>query len=255
MRVRYFDNDPDRPVICGYPIEVTDTKAQPTRIRVDGRPLEPVSERIHLSARQALQADASHSLTLNTLHTRIELRRESIQVTGPQSLSKGLDQAIERFQDALIPSTAVCREDRSPYGQPSLSGIDLRLTEEPGLLGQPLAHRIWYIVRMDAPSLKNLARLEPQHFLFDGKTDHQGFLGLDQEQLQQLAAEYRKTPQRLCLVHPGACQPLSQYFQQNWTSQQLLAFSSPTATAEPAPPSPASAPADLSALFQWVSRP
>jgi type VI secretion system secreted protein VgrG len=118
-----------------------------------------------------------------------------------------------------------------------------------------LAHRIWYIVRMDAPSLKNLARLEPQHFLFDGKTDHQGFLGLDQEQLQQLAAEYRKTPQRLCLVHPGSCQPLSQYFQQNWTSQQLLAFSSPKATAEPAPPSLASAPADLSALLQWVSRP
>ncbi|MDY7564939.1 type VI secretion system tip protein TssI/VgrG [Pseudomonas sp. RTC3] len=255
MQVRYFDNDPDRPVICGHPAEATDTQVQPTRIRVDGHPLEPVSERIHLSAGQTLHADAGHTLMLDTHQTRIVLQRESIQVTGPQSLSRGSDQALERFQDAPIPGTAVCREDRSPYGQPSLPGLDLRLTEEPGLLGQPLAHRIWYIVRMDAPSLKNLARLAPQHFLFDGKTDHRGFLGLDQEQLQQLAVEYRKTPQRLCLVHPGSCQLLSQYFQQNWTSQQLLAFSSPKATAEPAPPSPASAAADLSALFQWLSRP
>lgn len=259
--VRYVDNDPDRPLICGSSTEDPTTQDLTTKvllphIRIDDLTLDSVPEHIHLSEGQTLRANASRTLTLNTPGTRIELQPESIRVSGLQSLSNRPNHTYGRREDALIPDTALCHENRPPYGQPPSSSLDLRLTEEPGLLGPPLAHRVWYIVRMDAPSLKNLARLEPQHFLFEGKTDHDGFLGLNHEQLQQLATEYRKTPQRLCLVHPGHCLPLAQYFQQNWTPQQLLAFSRPNVPVEPAPPfSSPSAAADLSALFQWLSRP
>ncbi|MFJ4142528.1 type VI secretion system tip protein TssI/VgrG [Pseudomonas sp. NPDC089734] len=199
--VSHLDGDPDRPVICGL-LQADDMDSD-TRIHLDGTPWPHDSGRIHLGTGQQLRIDTRQDLTLHGEQGALQITGQAIAITGPQAMK-----ASSSFQ-----------RDSPPPAIP-----DLRLTQKPGLQGAPLAHRTWYIVRMLQPGLETLARLETKHFLYEGKTDAQGYLGLSQEQLQQLAAHYNKTPHTLCLIHPGKCITLMEYFQQNWTEQQRQAF-------------------------------
>lgn len=128
--VSYFDNDPDRPVVCGYLINLAESQVQRPRIRIDGLPLDPVAEHIHLSAGQTLHADARHGLTLNTLQSRIELQSESIQITLPQSLPGAPNRTDGPRQP--IPERASCGEDQPLYAQPPQQRRTLSRTSKPG---------------------------------------------------------------------------------------------------------------------------
>jgi len=205
--VSHFDNDPDRPVICGLreepknPAPVMDRRAT---VQVDGVRVDPTQPHLHLNRGQRLHIEA-HNLSITGPGANAELTSDGIDIRAAHSV----------------------RLARLPHaGEPAATN-DLRLTEKPGLEGRPLAQRNWYIVRMPKAELSELARLDPRHFLFEGQTDDQGYLGLSPDQQRQLAEEYQKTPHHLCLIHPGQCLPLKLYFQQNWSEQKLRLFSSP----------------------------
>jgi len=121
--VSYFDNDPDRPVICGHLFEAAAPPPLQPRIRIDGLPLEPMPGHIHLSAGQALQVDALLGLTLNTLQSKIELESGSIKIMHPQSVSREPHRAYEIRPP--VQETAACSEDRSPYNPSPRPSIDL----------------------------------------------------------------------------------------------------------------------------------
>jgi type VI secretion system secreted protein VgrG len=193
--VSHFDNDPERPVICGLR-----QAARGIRIQVDDIEMAPGLATLHLRHDQRLLIEAP-SLQLDGAGACMELSVDGINLSARPG--------------------AACASPRNATRQ------DLRLTEKPGLSGRPLARRSWYIVRMPTADLSHLARLDPRHLLFEGQTDDQGYLGLSSEQQRQLAEEYRRTPQQLCLIHPGHCVPLAVYFQQNWSRHQLLLFSNP----------------------------
>ncbi|MFS2156886.1 type VI secretion system Vgr family protein [Pseudomonas sp. Pseusp122] len=193
--VGHFDNDPERPVICGLR-----QAEQGMRAQVDEIELAPQLTALHLKHGQRLLIEAPR-LQLSGKGARLELSADGITLTARRTAAFANPRKAARH--------------------------DLRLTEKPGLSGRPLARRSWYIVRMPQPDLGHLARLDPRHLLFEGKTDDQGYLGLSPQQQRQLAEEYRKTPQQLCLIHPGHCVPLEVYFQQNWSRHQLMLFNSP----------------------------
>lgn len=199
--IRHLNNDPDRPVICGL-LPGSEINPQP-RIQLDGTPLDPEAESIRLGSGQRLHIDTREDLILHGSQGALQIAAQGISIIGPRTMKASPPEP----QDAR-----------------ALALTDLRLTQKPGLQGAPLAHRTWYIVRMPKPGLEHLAHIEPADFLFEGKTDEWGYLGLSQEQLQQLAVHYNKTPGSLCLVHPGQCIKLQDYIQQNWTEQQRQAF-------------------------------
>ncbi|MGV8916581.1 MAG: type VI secretion system Vgr family protein [Pseudomonas sp.] len=88
--VNFFDNDPDRPVICEV-IESAEEQTPRPQVRIDGVELDPVPERIHLSRGQTLHVRAVDVLQLNGPHTAIELRAQGISISGPQSLASALN--------------------------------------------------------------------------------------------------------------------------------------------------------------------
>lgn len=86
VRVSYFDNDPDRPVIC----EVLDTandQAQAPQVWMNGLPMVPAADYIHIGADQRLQAYAPEALTLASPASRIELSSSGIRIIGPQPVA------------------------------------------------------------------------------------------------------------------------------------------------------------------------
>lgn len=202
--VSHLDNDPDRPVICGV-LEQEDSsnRSQDTglSIRLNSSNLTGHGIDIHMNAIDCLAVESRQNLTLNAANATFVIGGAGITITGPQKIN------LETHASAGL-----------------LWKDDLRLTAEPGLAGAPLADRIWYIVHMSIPGLDQLARLEPRHFLFEGKTDEQGYLGLTAAQMRELSARYRSNPEHLCLVHPGCCMSLKDYFAQNWNEQRLRAF-------------------------------
>lgn len=193
--VSHFDNDPERPVICGLR-----QTAQVARAQVDGVELAPQLSALHLKQGQRLLIEAP-DLQLSGSGAHARLNADGITLN--------------------VRATAGCANPRD------IARDDLRLTEKPGPNARPLARRNWYIVRMPQPDLSHLARLDPRHLLFEGQTDDQGYLGLSAEQRRRLAEELRKTPQQLCLIHPGHCVPLELYFQQNWSRHRFMLFNSP----------------------------
>ncbi|MBX8509976.1 type VI secretion system tip protein VgrG [Pseudomonas cichorii] len=199
--IRHLNNDPDRPVICGL-LPGNEVNPQP-RIQLDGTPLDPEADSIRLGSGQCLHIDTREDLILHGAQGALQIAAQGISIIGPRTMKA------------------------SPPEQQDASAVtltDLRLTQKPGLQGKPLAQRTWYIVRMPKPGLEHLAHIEPEDFLFEGKTDESGYLGLSQQQLQQLAAHYNTSPGSLCLVHPGQCIRLQDYIQQNWNEQQRQAF-------------------------------
>jgi len=213
LLVRHFDNDPERPVICGMLERRTASEVAecPEKtIRLNGSTLENPHENIHLNNVNDLYFEAREDLRLSTAKASFELSSAGITITGPRTLT---------LQACTLPTIA-------PAGPPTTLRWedDLRLTEHPGLQGAPLANRIWYIVFMETPGLAHLPRLEPRHFLYEGRTDERGYLGLSCAQMRELAARYRRSPKHLCLVHPDDCFTLQDYFARNWNEQQLRAF-------------------------------
>ena len=88
--VNFFDNDPDRPVICEV-IESAEERTPRPQVRIDGQLLDPIAEHIHLSRGQTLHMRAADNLQLNSPHTEIELHAEGIRINGPQSLASALN--------------------------------------------------------------------------------------------------------------------------------------------------------------------
>lgn len=214
--VRHFDNDPDRPVICGVPDQETaatlvDSPA--LSLRLNGNRVGPELIDVQLEGADALCVHSRQDLTIDTANTTLLIGSAGITLTGPSTFNLGL-------------RTSTSGAVTEPAIPKALEG-DLRLTEHPGLSGAPLAHRIWYIVAMAKPGLDQLARLDPKHLLFEGKTDELGYLGLTPAQRRELAARYRASPEALCLVHPGCCIRLHDYFSRNWSEQRLREFLRP----------------------------
>ncbi|GFM84705.1 type IV secretion protein Rhs [Pseudomonas cichorii] len=199
--IRHLHNDPDQPVICSL-LPGNEVNAQP-RIQLDGTPLAPDAGSICLGSGQHLHIDTREDLILHGAQGALQIAPQGISIIGPRTMKASPPEQ----QDSCV-----------------VTLTDLRLTQKPGLQGAPLANCTWYIVRMPKPGLEHLAHIEPEDFLFEGKTNEWGYLGLSQEQLQQLAAHYRKTPGSLCLIHPGQCIRLQDYVQQNWTEEQRKAF-------------------------------
>jgi type VI secretion system secreted protein VgrG len=214
LLISHFDQDPERPLICGVlekkkPLSHLRDAAK--NIRLSDKSFKEAQENIHLDSHDLLILDSGRNLRLKAANATFELRPEGVTVTGPKTFKIGAAKT-DPTPSPEQPDT-LCSLD-----------IDLRLTEQPGLAGKPLADRIWYIVYMSKPGLDQLARLEPRHFLFEGKTDERGFLGLVPAQIRGLASHYRRHPSHICLVHPGSCILLQTWFAQNWSEEQLLAF-------------------------------
>lgn len=201
--VAHFDGDPERPVICGVQPK-PDTAA--LNLHVDGVKVDPAQLRLQPEAAQHLHLEASRELTLHGAQATVELNERRIRICGPQTVKA-----------SPLNATAEATESASTC-------TDLRLTREAGLRGEPIANCAWYIVRMARPGFEHLARIDPQHILFEGTTDAQGYLGLGAAQRRQLAKHYNSQPYALCLVHPGQCLTLHGWFEQNWTAQQRQAF-------------------------------
>ncbi|MDB6145019.1 MAG: hypothetical protein JWP80_4063 [Pseudomonas sp.] len=96
VRVSYLDNDPDRPVICEV-LAVADSRRS-TRIRINGVPMLPVAEHIHMGAGQTLQASDRNLLILNSPNSRIELSDQCIRISGPQTLASAARQKDQHTQ-------------------------------------------------------------------------------------------------------------------------------------------------------------
>lgn len=195
--VRYLDNHPDRPVICAAlaPAECL----AGIHLRLDDSDIAPIDP-IHLASGQHLHATTSKRLIVRSQAATLHVDPQHILITGPVLITT-----------SLTASTTLATP-------PTMD--DLRLTGQPGRQDEPLADRVWYIVRMETPGLQYLPRVAAENILFEGRTDPRGYLGLSQAQRQRLANEYRQTPQMLCLIHPGHCLPLHAWFEQNLKQEQ-----------------------------------
>ncbi|WP_158619370.1 type VI secretion system Vgr family protein [Pseudomonas sp. v388] len=199
--VAHFDGDPDRPVICG--LLSGPAHGGGLQLHLDGLPVDTTPPSLELGAGQRLAVQTRQALTLHGEQAILELNEQWIAIRGPRTVhASPLTDSVD--------------------GQ--ATGEDLQLTAKPGLQGLPLEHCVWYIVRMAQPGLEHLPRLNPDHILYEGVTDKDGYLGLTRQQLRQLAKLYNLTPHTLCLVYPGHCLTLHAWFQQNWTEQQRRAF-------------------------------
>lgn len=185
--VAYLDSDPDRPAICA--LLAGNMDSPPTGMMLDGRAVELVTGCVPLHAGQHLQISARDALTLQGPLASIRIDRLGVEVSA------------SRLQ--LTHHTA----------RPVLQ--DLRLVAQ----GAPLGDCVWYIMRMQQPGLENLSQIDPEHVLFEGRTDDQGYLGMTADQLQRLAVEYASGIHTLCLLHPGHCVTLRQYLRQSNDAQ------------------------------------
>lgn len=185
VQIGYLDNDPDRPLIYAplapAPIEPA------TRWWVDDQALQPGNLAVHSG--QVLRIQSSGPMTLQG--------RGSLHIE-PQAITATSITGLQIGQPAAL----------APVDLQDLH--DLRLPPQ----GTTPARCLWYIVRMAQPGLEYLSRLDPEHFLFEGRTDAEGYLGLTPEQQRQLALEYASTPDNLCLIHPGRCITLNEFFRQ-----------------------------------------
>jgi type VI secretion system secreted protein VgrG len=100
---------------------------------------------------------------------------------------------------------------------------------------------------MPRPGLQELASLSRDNILMEGKSQHSGSLDLSPEEKRRLALEFVRTPDQLCLLYPGQCVALAEYFQQHWSTEQRLAFMG-TGEAAIAQPEPSRS----SLLFDWL---
>lgn len=202
VQIGYLDNDPDRPLIYA---PLAPSPGEPaTRWSLDGQALEPATAPLAVHSGQTLHIQSSAPLTLHGLGS-LQIEPQAINATSACDLKIGQPAAL---------------------APPPLQDLpDLCLPPQ----GTTPARCLWYIVRMAQPGLEHLSRLDPEHFLFEGRTDAEGYLGLTPAQRQQLAVEYARTPANLCLIHPGRCITLSEFFRQCSSENQYRPRLDPSA--------------------------
>ncbi|WP_339545194.1 hypothetical protein [Pseudomonas sp. RA_35y_Pfl2_P32] len=102
-------------------------------------------------------------------------------------------------------------------------------------------------MRLPRPGLKELTGLDRNDVVMQGTSLVSGQLALSPAQKNQLACEFARTPEQLCLLYPGHCVALAEYFQQHWNSEQRLSFIN---TARPISPPARTGHNQL--LFDWL---
>ncbi|WP_397448381.1 type VI secretion system Vgr family protein [Pseudomonas sp. NA-150] len=115
--VNFFDNDPDRPVICEV-IESSEAQTPRPQVRIDGLLLEPVAEHIHLSKGQTLHVRAAERLRLEGPHTAIELHADGVRISGPQSLASALNPPCDKPRPAAADLSALFQWLERPFSNP-----------------------------------------------------------------------------------------------------------------------------------------
>ncbi|MNF50509.1 hypothetical protein D3C84_318090 [compost metagenome] len=191
VQVAFLDADPDRPVLLG---DFTGAAPDESAQKIEDQPI-------------------SLSANGNVLH----LTPTAITLSGPM---------ISPAQPSSAPPAAcehVDDTDRLAEHATGWSG-ELYLFEQPPSTARRLADTIWYIVRTPRPGLKELDGLNRDAVIMEGRSQASGNLSLTTKQKRQLAHEYARTPEQLCLLYPGQCVALADYFQQYWTSEQRLDF-------------------------------
>jgi type VI secretion system secreted protein VgrG len=194
LHVRFFEGDPDQPVICGAFADAPLATRLTRTLQVDGIALEAVEPLLQLHTDERLQIDSHAPMMLHTGRATLSITESGIHYTP------------------LVPPDA---PDDARSGDVARGDValDLQLLH-PANAQQPLASCTWYIVRMPRPDLAHLARIGAEDILFEGKTDAEGWLGLRPAQYMRLLQLYRHDKATLCLVHPGHCRTLHSVFQQ-----------------------------------------
>ncbi|RON08023.1 hypothetical protein BK659_17455 [Pseudomonas brassicacearum] len=177
---------------------------------------------------------------------------EPLQRADDQPMSPSGNGDFLNVNPASIPPSEpqLVTTEQAPPPASSWSG-EIYLFERPPATTERLADTTWYIVRMPRPGLKELGSLNRDDVVMTGKSRALGNLSLTNEQKQRLASEFARTPEQLCLLYPGQCVALADYFQQFWNSEQRLSFinSANTASAQ-------CQPRETRLLFDWlVNRP
>ncbi len=198
VQIGYLDNDPDRPLICALLPPAADEPV--VRWWIDGQALDPVPQTLILQDGQTAQVHSRDPVLLQGLGC-LKVAAQAISARSRGGLQVGHD----------VPPPLLT----APASLP-----DLRLPPE----GTTPARCLWYIVRMAEPGLEHLSRLDPEHFLFEGRTNDEGYLGLTPRQRHQLAIEYAMTPDNLCLIHPGRCIRFADFFHQHHSQAEHQAW-------------------------------
>lgn len=247
LLVSFIDSDPDRPVVWSAPGKLANLPRSPhsaTGLYLNGQTLAENTRRLHVEPGQTLLVQESQTLTLTANGNQIHLSPDSLTLSGVMLGST----------PAAAQSPAHEPEDQhaAPIDSlPELWNGDICLFEHPPIPTHRLPQTHWYIVRMPRPGLQELASLSRDDILMEGKSQPSGSLDLSPEEKRQLALEFVRTPDQLCLLYPRQCVALAEYFQQHWSTEQRLAFMG-TGEAAMAQPEPSGS----NLLFDWlVSRP
>jgi type VI secretion system secreted protein VgrG len=229
LRVSFIDSDPDRPVAWSAAGTLANLPHSATGLYLNGQTLAENTRRLHVEPGQTLVVQENQTLTLTANGNRIHLSPDSLTLSG-----------------AMLGSTPAAAQSPAPEPAPVWNG-DIWLFEHPPIPTRCLPQTHWYIVRMPRPGLQELASLSRDDILMQGKSQHSGSLDLNPEEKHRLALEFVRTPDQLCLLYPGQCVALAEYFQQHWSTEQRLAFMG-TGEAAIAQPEPSRS----SLLFDWL---
>lgn len=215
--VSFIDGDPDQPIVwsAAGSLLMPAPAAAPTTalpgIYLNGQQLAENTRRLNVEQGQTLQVQQSQALTLTANGNRLHLSPSSITLSGT-------------LFDSNVPGQDPSQAPGQTAVEPELWNADIYLFERPPASDQRLPETQWYIVRMPRPGLQDLTSLSRDDILMEGKSQPQGNLDLSPEQRRQLALEFIRTPDQLCLLYPGQCVALAEYFQQHWNTGQRLAF-------------------------------
>ena len=195
LEIRFFEGDPDQPVICCAFDEAPLATRLSRTLQIDGLHHDAVEPLLQLRADERLQIDSHAPMMLHTGRATLSITESGIHYTP------------------LVPPDAP-GDALSGDDAPGNVALDLQLLH-PADPQQPLASCTWYIVRMPTPDLAHLARIGAEDILFEGKTDAEGWLGLRPAQYTRLLQLFKHDKATLCLVHPGHCRTLCSMFQQH----------------------------------------
>lgn len=217
LLVSFIDSDPDRPVVWSAPGKLANLPHPATGLYLNGQPLAENARRLHVEPGQTLVVEEHQTLTLTANGNRIHLSPDSLTLSG---VMLGSTPAA-----AQSPAHEPENPQAAPVDSlPELWDGDICLFEHPPIPTHRLPETHWYIVRMPRPGLQELASLSRDDILMEGKSQHSGSLDLSPEEKRQLALEFVRTPDQLCLLYPGQCVALAEYFQQHWSTEQRLVF-------------------------------
>ncbi|WP_347901096.1 type VI secretion system tip protein TssI/VgrG [Pseudomonas purpurea] len=204
--IGFVDNDPDQPVLLAFPEHPVTAPAPAPGVYLDGCRLSDATAHVHVGAGQRLHVEDVQPLTLTARRNQLHLSPERITLC------------------ASAETTPASRPREMPKPDARLADGDLYLFAQPPARTERLADTTWYIVRLPHPGFKNLPGLGRDCVLMEGKSQASGNLGLSAEQTRHLAEAFVSTPQQLCLLYPGHCVPLAEYFDRHWNPEQRAAF-------------------------------